>query len=59
MASDTSVKGPVIFKLSAAGLAIFVLPLPTVAFLLCVVLSVLKDFEKATWTHCGVYKLNS
>ena len=54
MGSASSSKGPVLFRISATGLGIFILPLPTIGFITCVLLSIWKDYEASTWTHCGV-----
>lgn len=44
----------VVFRLSGVGLAWYIIPLPTFAFISCVLISLWKDFDRSTATHCGV-----
>ena len=55
MSSDIDKKEPgVVFRLKAKAFACCVLQLPIGAFISCVGLSILFDFENATATHCRV-----
>ena len=44
----------VVFRITGKGLAWYILPLPSLAFIACVVLSIVYDFKSSTATHCGV-----
>ena len=58
MTSDASTKGPVvIFRCPGAKLALYTICLPIFAFLACIILSVVYNFEGATATHCGVSEI--
>lgn len=43
-----------IFKISISKLCFFTVSLPLFAFIICVMLTMFKDFEKANYTHCNV-----
>ena len=46
-----------ILKFEIKKLVLVVVSLPLVAFLLCVLISLLKDFEEVNNTHCKVKKV--
>ena len=55
MSSETSRKATFeVFRVTGYRLTWMVLPLPTVAFILCVSMSIINNYEAATRTHCGV-----
>ena len=44
----------VVFRWSGVTLAKYTIPLPTFAFIVCVLISLYKDFDRSTATHCKV-----
>ena len=52
--TEKHTKSTAVFNISGKTLACYILPLPSVGFLLCVILSLIYDFKSSTATHCGV-----
>ncbi|KAK2150078.1 hypothetical protein LSH36_424g00004 [Paralvinella palmiformis] len=47
----------IIFRLNGTLMSMGILSLPLIAFLLSVIISMIKDFEQSTATHCRVWNL--